>query len=39
MRLESAGAARIRSSNGKQELVVPVLFKDRRATIVQEYIW
>jgi cytochrome c553 len=29
----------VRESNGKQELLVPVTFKDGTAKIVQEYIW
>ena len=31
--------ARIRKAGGQMELLVPVRFKDRKAQIVQEYVW
>jgi mono/diheme cytochrome c family protein len=39
MRIESATPPQIRSSGGQAELLVPVQFKDGRATIVQEFQW
>jgi cytochrome c553 len=39
MRIESAAPAQIRQSGGQFELLVPVQFKDGRATITQEFQW
>jgi hypothetical protein len=35
----SGGAAHVRKSGGKLELVVPVRFKDGKARLVQDYVW
>jgi mono/diheme cytochrome c family protein len=39
MRIDSTAAPVIRSSGGKQELLVPVRFENNRARIVQEIVW
>ena len=39
MKIESTAAPKIRQSDGKSELIVPVEFKDGKATIVQEFLW
>ncbi|MCE9534341.1 MAG: cytochrome c1, partial [Planctomycetes bacterium] len=39
MKLESTGLPKIRTIGGKLELLVPVTFKDGKATIVQEFAW
>jgi hypothetical protein len=38
-RIESTAVPIIRQSGSGQELLVPINFKDRKATIVQQYIW
>jgi mono/diheme cytochrome c family protein len=39
LRLEAAATPRIRTSAGKQELLVPIRFEDGRARIVEEFNW
>jgi mono/diheme cytochrome c family protein len=39
MRIESADTPRLRQSAGKSELLVPLRFKDGKATMVQEFAW
>ena len=39
MKLDAAGTAKIRESGKKSELLLPVTFKDGKATIVQEFVW
>ncbi len=39
MRIESDGTPRIRPSGGKKELLVPVRFRNGKATIGQELVW
>jgi len=39
MRIEAAGMPRLRQSNGKTELLVPVNFHDKNARIVEEFVW
>jgi mono/diheme cytochrome c family protein len=39
VRIESAAPPVIRDSGGKKELVVPVRFDGKRATLVQEIVW
>jgi cytochrome c553 len=37
--IEAAGHPRVRDVGGKRELLVPVLFQDGKARIVQEFVW
>ncbi len=39
LQIESTTTPVIRQIGGKQELLVPVEFKDKKAKIVQEYVW
>jgi cbb3-type cytochrome oxidase cytochrome c subunit len=39
LKIESEAAPRVRSAGGRQELLVPVRFRDGRAQIVEEFVW
>ena len=39
MKIDSDGTPLIRSIGGKSELLVPILFKDGKAQITQEFVW
>jgi hypothetical protein len=39
MRIESVAAPQLRAAGDNTELLVPVTFKDGKATIVQEFVW
>jgi hypothetical protein len=39
LRLEAAGTPVVRTSAGHKELLVPVSFQGRKATIVEEFVW
>jgi hypothetical protein len=39
LRIQGGGEPKVRTSNGKQELIVPVKFADGKATLTQEFVW